>query len=604
MRRKNLQDETPKGLLGIESLLEKEKYEDAFRQVEEFLQRENLSSNEQLTAKLLRSRVIAKLGKPDEAYKLIEKLWNKVSKQNNIFLIMDYLIIKAQSSWISGRLDIGLEAIGQAKKVLEISESDFTKEMKKLYMQRRSELLQQFGVIYWYRGNLEKSLDCHQESLNLVEKLGDKSAIAASLNNLGLVYFSKSDFRKAIDYYTQSLAIHEELGKKLKVARVLNNLSNIYSQLGDLDQALDFLKQSHIIKKEYGSKGDIIISSINLGVIYQFKGDLDRSLEYSQEALILSEELGYKQHIALALNNIGNIHSLKGELDKAFKFYSRSFDLYKELDIKEKIALSYLNLGDYQKKKGNLDKAMENFQQSLELYNELGNDYSSSLVLYDLILLSMDRHDTTLTDLYLQKLQKLNEQSDSRIVDHHYRIAKALTLKANENARDRMKALVIFEEIIKEEIANHSLTVTAMVHLCDLLLKELKTTGDLELFKEIKNQTHKLMEIAEAQNSFSLLVETYRLEGLLALAELDIKKARELLKKALEIAEEKGLEKSAVNIQDELQKLDEQIELWEELGKRNAPLEETLQHVEIEETIKEIQSTEIIINKTLYSFKI
>ena len=167
-----------------------------------------------------------------------------------------------------------------------------------------------------------------------------------------------------------------------------------------------------------------------------------------------------------------------------------------------------------------------------------------------------------------------------------------------------MKAIVIFEQVIEEEITDHSLTVTAMVHLCDLLLSELKETGDRKLFKEIKNLTQKLHEIAEKQSSHTLLAETYRLKALLALAELDLKQAKQLLKNALDIVDEKGLEKIAAKIRNEQQELEEHIDLWEELSKREAPLVETLQHVHIKETIKEMQDNEIITQKRLFSFKI
>ena len=167
-----------------------------------------------------------------------------------------------------------------------------------------------------------------------------------------------------------------------------------------------------------------------------------------------------------------------------------------------------------------------------------------------------------------------------------------------------MKASVLFEQIINDEIANHSLTVTAMVHLSDLLLLELNKTGDNKLLEEIKNLNHKLLEIANKQSSFSLLIDAYRLEAMISLVELDLKKARELLARALSIAEEKGIERSAAIILEELQKLEEQIELWDELSKRNAPLKETLQHVQIEKPIKQMQKDDFVVNTRLYSFKI
>ena len=597
-------DATHEELLSVELLITNEKYKDALKLIKKFSQREGISPNDQLAAKLLESRIRVQTGKIDEAGKLIEKIWPKVSKQKNPLLILDYLIVKAHISWVSGQLEEGTEVLTKCKEFLEKQVLEFEGEMKVRFLRRKCALLQHAGIINWYKGDLDKALEFHLESLRIHEKLGNKSGIVSSYNNLGLVCWSKSDYKQAIEYYKKSLTLSEELGKKLMIGRILNNLGNVYLQQGDLNQALEYYQQSHVIKEEKGTKQDIIISFINLGVVHQFKGELEKSLNYYQKALVLSEEVGYKQHIALAVNNIGNIYSLKGDIDQAFEYYKRSFELYKELDMKQQIAMSHLNVGGYHQKKGNRKEALEHYHQSLVIYEELGNDFSSALVIYELILEALENNDTTSMNQYLLKLQQIYERTDSRSINQHYRVAHALTLKASDNKRERVKAIVIFEQVIEEEITDHSLTVTAMVHLCELLLSELKVTGDNELFKEIKNLTHKLLEIAEKQSSHSLLAETYRLEALLALAELDLKKAKQLLKNALNIADEKGLEKTAAKIRDEQQELEEHIDLWEELSNRKAPLEETLQHVHIEETIKEMQDNEIIAHKRLFSFKI
>jgi len=599
-----LTDTANEELLCVESLIGEEKFKDALKLVEKLSQREELSPNDQLAARLLESRIRAKLGELDEARKLIEKIWSKVNKQKNHLLIMDYLIVKAHVSWVSGKLDEGMEALEKSKEFLEKTDSEYKGKMKERFKRRKCALLLHGGILNWYKGNFDKALEFHQEGLKLYEELGSKSGIISSYNNLGLVYWSKSQYKQAIEYYRLGLTLCEELGKKLLAGRVLNNMGNVYAQQGDLDQALEYYQQSHVIKEEFGTKQDIIISLINLGVVYQFKGELDKSLNYYQKALIISEEVDYKQNIALAVNNLGNIYSLKGEIDQAFEHYNRSFKLYKELEMKQQIAMSHLNIGGYHKKKGNRNEALEHYHQSLAIYEELGNDFSSALVLYELILEALDSTDSTLMKQYLQKLQQLNERTDSRSIDQHYRVANALSLKASDKARDKIKASVIFEQVINEEITDHSLTVTAMVHLCDLLLSELKVTGDGELFTKIKNLTHRLHEIAEKQSSHSLLAETYRLEALLSLVELDLKKTKQLLKNALNIADKKGLEKTAAKIRDEQQELEEHIDLWEELSNRKAPIEETLQHVQIEKTIKEMQTNEIITHKRLFSFKI
>ena len=74
VRKSDLTDSALEELLHIESLTEEAKYEDALKLVEELLQREGLSQNDQLAVRLLRSRIRAQTGNIEEARKLIEKI--------------------------------------------------------------------------------------------------------------------------------------------------------------------------------------------------------------------------------------------------------------------------------------------------------------------------------------------------------------------------------------------------------------------------------------------------------------------------------------------------------------------------------------------------
>ena len=135
-----------------------------------------------------------------------------------------------------------------------------------------------------------------------------------------------------------------------------------------------------------------------------------------------------------------------------------------------------------------------------------------------------------------------------------------------------MKAEEILSTIVEEEVVDHSLTVTAMIHLCDLLLFELKMTGEVEILDEVKSLTKRLFEIAKEQSSHSLLAETYVLQSKLALLEMNIEKAQNLLNQALLTAEDKGLRTLAIKIYSEKTSLDTQIEKWKHLAKQKAPL--------------------------------
>jgi len=143
-----------------------------------------------------------------------------------------------------------------------------------------------------------------------------------------------------------------------------------------------------------------------------------------------------------------------------------------------------------------------------------------------------------------------------------------------------------------------------MVNLCNLLIQELKENAEMELLDDIKDLLQKLKAIAEEQSSDSILAEVYRLEALLALAELDLKETKILLEKGYTVAKEKGLTTIMSSIREEQNRLTEKIELWESLQEMKAPLKETLKHVKIEESMKQLQHEESVASGKLFSLKI
>jgi predicted amidohydrolase len=151
-----------------------------------------------------------------------------------------------------------------------------------------------------------------------------------------------------------------------------------------------------------------------------------------------------------------------------------------------------------------------------------------------------------------------------------------------------VKAGEILEEVVEEEISDHSLTVSAMIHLCDLLLSELRMTGEDELLDRINALTEQLLEIAEQQSSHSLLAETYLLQSKLALIELDMGKAEKLLTKAQLIAEEKELHTLARTVAHERGLLQSQIRKWDAIIKENPSRQEMIDFTKLDDFLEQM----------------
>ncbi|MHA2334392.1 MAG: tetratricopeptide repeat protein [Candidatus Hodarchaeales archaeon] len=355
---------------------------------------------------------------------------------------------------------------------------------------------------------------------------------------------------------------------------------------GFLDQSLDLFEQSLELRKKIGKKKDIANSLNNIGNVYLMKGELDRSLDYYQQSLEQSKEIKYEQVKAVSHTNIGEIYRLKGELDKAQDYYQKSLVIYEEIGNKQFIAIILGNMGHINYQKGKLDQALDYYQKSLTLFQEtVKGPYIAENLLY-LILTCTSTRNLDLAKDYLQQLYEIDNSKSSLLVSQFYRVAEAIVLKSSSRARSRGKAEELLEEVIGEKIIYHELTVHALLQFCDLLLLDLKISGDKEVLREVKTLTNRLLKIAKQQHSHGLLVETYLFQSKLALLELNIDRSKKLLSQAYFTAEEKGLRKLSIATTFEQDMLLSQLNRWEKIIDQSPAINEIIELTQVDSLIE------------------
>ncbi|MFW9914397.1 MAG: tetratricopeptide repeat protein [Candidatus Thorarchaeota archaeon] len=491
--------------------------------------------------------------------------------------------------------------------------------------QEIADALNSIGIIHAQKGELEESWKYFQQSLELRLDLGNKDDIAGSYYNIGSSHHHKGELDQALDYYQQSLVLWKEIGNKQHIARSLANIGSVFREKGMLKQALDYSEQCLSIREEIGNKQDLAISLNNIGVIYRERGNLDQSLAYFERALALAKEIGNEQHIAAVLNNIGRtfaekgnlsqaleyhqqsrsirektgsrqdygqsltyigaIYYSKGELERALKYYQQSLAVHEEIGDKPTIASQLASIGVVYHQKGDLEQAIKLLEESLALCEEIGNHLRTAVTLFALISSFLDHGSLASAQSSLKRLQQINEQEQNKRISQYTRVAEALILKTTGRLRNRAKAEELFEQVVKEEIASHELTVTALLNLCELELGELRISADYGELDEVKTYVARLLEIAEEQQSHWLLAETLLLKAKLALLELDVNSARRFLTRAQQIADEWDLRLLAMKVSSEHDALLNQLNLWETLVQRNASLPERLEIVQLEKLI-------------------
>lgn len=438
----------------------------------------------------------------------------------------------------------------------------------------------------------------YEEALNIITTLEKKGSI--SKEDLTSLLLLKSSLllelrhlKEAQDLAEKVLQQSEKLNLHDKSVDALIIKAWVYRRLGKLKDALDVIdKADAIINTQFTEPVKFIQkkqASLYLikGSIFFARGDLNRIKECLEQGLKLSKIVDDKKLVMHFTINSGNYYGIKGNLELSSNYHNKGLALAKEINDKQNVIIALNNLGWVYREQGKLDDAFNNINQSYELCCEIKSP-TLPIVLDSLFHLALDKGDLKAAQKYLREMKELKEQEEYEIVKLNYLINKALLLKANPRARNLSEAEKILKQAVEEDIVLYEAHIDALLNLCDLILLDLRNTNDLEIVSELNPYISRLLDIAEENNSYPLIVEIKLLQARLALLTFDITNARKLLSKAQQIAEKYGLNRLTIKISIEHDDLLKQIDLWEGLKNSDSPLTERLRLTGLEEEMKRL----------------
>jgi tetratricopeptide (TPR) repeat protein len=532
----------PKFLLNlVESFINQEGYEEALKQISIIESQHLLDENTRLSVLLNMSNCYLNLGELDKAKETSNQLLNRSKKYHNALYELDAICLLLKISSILETRDESKRLIDAGETLLELlfdKGSNDYKRTKAAFLHFKATSLDP-------NVELDQQLTLIQESLSLREENNDNIGISESLLGLGSYYSFKGDLNLALKLFNDSLALREEIGNK------------------------------HLISQAYRA----------IGNNYLFRGKFNLALDYTKKALSLAESIKNKCDICHNLHHLAEIYYFKGELEPAQRFLTRGIELAESIGYYVIVILGLYDLGRLFQDRGDFYTSLECFEKALKIVKEKKVAFFQAEGLYHLIRLYTYHLSPSKAVPLLKDLEKLKKHDDNKWHNLMFRISKALILKASKRLPDKMAALGIFQEIVEEPCIIYKVTVEAIINLCELLLYELKTTGNEDIFEELDRFCCRLLEIANGQNSHSLLAETYWLQSKLALLKLDIQQAQRLLFKAQAISEEKGLIMLANSIGNDHYSFFSQLKKWEEYIDKNVSLNRRMELAQLENLV-------------------
>ncbi|WP_259016242.1 tetratricopeptide repeat protein [Emticicia fluvialis] len=272
-------------------------------------------------------------------------------------------------------------------------------------------LSERIGNYHQTHGNLEKSMQYFQKSLNIGEELcridsgniNNKRNLGIAYSNLGDLNLVIGNQKNALEFFQKQNNLFLELYRDYpNQVSFKNSLAISYERLGDLNQAMCnlpkalkfFLKRNKLGKELYGDypnqasfKKGLAISYGKLGELNQEMGNFTNALAFFRKYNQLSEELykefpnqvDFKNGLAISYEKLGDLNHAMGNLPNALEFFQNCNQLFEELyrdypnqvNFKNGLAISYFKLGEFYRDNRNKDAAFLYFKKAENLWFEL-----------------------------------------------------------------------------------------------------------------------------------------------------------------------------------------------------------------------------------------
>jgi tetratricopeptide (TPR) repeat protein len=614
-----LPDSLEKDLNDCEKIIYQGKYNEALKGIEEILEIKNISTENRIKALNLRSLVEFYLGtfvydkdRFTTALNIAKEAHEESKKIDNPALLFQTTLFLR---WSYYRLAM-IKEIYEVEPTLDtiykevcLKNPEEAKRLEALYLIYRAlnPSIRAFLGEPVPENYLEESLELTKKALIIADEQNELFPKHGAINNLIVYYVRTGRMKEAHSFILKFLEFYEELDNKYGIARAYWMLGDYHYNRGEYEEFLDYSTRKLRIWEEVDNKLGITNHNAELGNYYFSQGNYDKALEYFKKVLDYYTEKKDSVSIDVCIRikfegwwtilpGLAGVYLLIGDLDKALQYEEESLNLHKQTEYTLETAFSLSRLSKIYWQKGLQDKAVETAQESLKFIEKTENYLWIGNVLADLVFFSAETSDIDSVNRYLERLEEVNSKIKDRVLTQKINFSEAIILSRRVEERDRMRASLLFENLLREEL-EYAFHVQVLLSLSELLIEDLKETGDTKVLTKLQKSILDLYSLSTKNNSYILTVETLLLQSKLALVESDIDKAQQLLEQASDIAEDKKLERLRTEIAQEKENFTRDKDNLKDLDKDES-LNKRIELINLDKRINGIKKTSISLKQS------
>ncbi len=358
----------------------------------------------------------------------------------------------------------------------------------------------------------------------------------------------------------------------------------------NLDKAQQLISLAREVTKKLDESRDALYLELLDARRMILDGHLNMAREKLSEltdrlrTLVLSDD-SLKMEI---LMDIGRVHLLKGEIHQTLSVLAsmemEGGDVPEQLLIRGFHAImlaeaSFMQLDN--------ENALESLQEAIDLSRRLQNWYLEARATFVRVIQSVELNDAVNARKLVDHLERLASESKHPKIQKWLILSKGLILRLSKRALRLAESQEIFFKLQEDRILDSHERMLTKIHLAELLLLELQSFGNMEIFSELMELMQQMRSSVLARESYLWQVELNLLQSKIQLLEAKYREARKTLNDALQLAHSSGLKKLAVEVSTQMDVLDDEIEEWSQLeaSQKHLTIKERIAHSQLKNVV-------------------
>ncbi|GAB2582892.1 SARP family transcriptional regulator [Paractinoplanes abujensis] len=232
--------------------------------------------------------------------------------------------------------------------------------------------------LLFVRAHLDIVLALQTKAWRVAERLGDRPAIATTLNYLASVYYRRSEMDEAARLLERCIAIRREEGGPAALALALNNLAALHSVSGRWGRSIEILHEVRRLPRSRRMRDDANI----LATSYDHLGRYTEALRYYRLRLLMQIEIGDPTRIGDTLVSIAVVKYRAGQvtIGAARRQVSAGLRMQRRASYPYGIALAESTLAGLNTEDGRFAEAVAGYRRAIEAADQLRDPAQTSLI--------------------------------------------------------------------------------------------------------------------------------------------------------------------------------------------------------------------------------